>query len=132
MRILYRLAILLLAIGLVCGGIYLISKTTGAAESIPTLGTDGQARLKPGADSSAPGNRPAGDMPQPPTSADGSTQTFEGRGRDGGRGELGRSGMGWTEVLKNLGVLLLVTAGVTGVDKIISAVKTRAKPQATV
>lgn len=131
MRILYRVAIILLAIGLVCGGIYLISKTTSAADSIPTLGTDGQARLMPGADGSAPGNRPAGDMPQPPTTADGSTQTFEGRGRDGGRGELGHSGMGWTEVLKNLGVLLLVTAGVMGVDKIISMVKMRAKPQAT-
>lgn len=122
-RNIYRVLIILLAAAVICGGVYLISKSSGAA-SLSPLNGDGQTRLRSGADGFAPGNRTsdAGQTQALPDGTSGPLAQGGGRGMGGGRG-LGRGesasfGLGMVSVLKNLGIIILVSIAIAAVDSI--------------
>lgn len=135
-QLLSGILIILLATGLVAGVTYLISQSVSF--SIPGgPGEGGGFGGRGGSDLSADGTA----LQSPPQGAQGETGsegTQPGGGAPGtsnaslpqgdfkgGRGaELeGGSAAGWLQVLKNLGIIALVTAGVVAVQKVSGAVR---------
>jgi hypothetical protein len=150
-KIMGRVSIVLLAVGLIIGVTYAISQngsfslpsgggsqfgehnSTGLIpqDGSPDSSTDGQAQ----SDLSGAGGRHGATLQD--GSDDGLTAgetdgVFRGAGSvDGGRGEHERgSAFGWSEVLKSLGIIALVTAAVIVLQKAYEWLRRLRKPAA--
>lgn len=136
-HILSGILIIFLATGLVAGVTYLISQSM----SFPAAGGPGegggfggrgggadfnadgatlQSPPQDGAqgDTGSGGTRPGG----APGTSDSSLTQGDFKGGRGGKLE-GGSAAGWVQVLKNLGIIALVTAGVVAVQKVSEAIR---------
>jgi len=115
-KVLGKVLIILLAAGLVVGATYAISRNVSLTQLAGRGDGDFSAGFERGA---APQNGTGGQFARGPL------------GRQAGgdfRGEReGSSAFGWTEVLKGLGVIALVTAGVILVQKIYERSRARKK-----
>jgi hypothetical protein len=122
LKVLGRIAIILLATALVVGLTYVIAQNVNISLPGGRGGDEFGERPAPGnfnPDSAASGTLP--DRPQ---------GGGEFRGGRGGERE-GGSAFGWMEVLKSLGVIALVTAGVVVVQNVFERVRRLRKLHAT-
>jgi hypothetical protein len=131
LKVIGRLVAILLVIGLLTAGVYWLG------QSYPTLLTLGAGAGRRGFEGAlsagAPGDRPARSPDAPPGGREGRGLRGQGGFGEGGHEFGGGSAAGALGILRNVGIIGLITLGVAGIQKaaaLISRRRAAAPPRA--